>query len=210
MNYLAHVFLSGRTPEAVVGGLLGDFVKGSVDERYGVREREGILLHRRIDRYTDNHEVVRASRCLVSPLRRRFAGIMVDVFYDHFLARHWASFAEVPLEEFAHEVYAILQHRLGEFPERLQYVVPRMVRDDWLVSYRELWRVGAALDGISTRLRRSNTLAGGVHELEANYGEFEKHFLIFFPQLMGFVDRCKGQQGIREALVWKQDRRVPR
>lgn len=201
MNYLAHLFLSGRTPEAIVGGLLGDFVKGSVDERYSERVREGILLHRKIDRYTDDHEVVAASRRLISPLRRRFAGIMVDVFYDHFLARHWTSFAEAPLGEFAREVYAILECHQEQFPERLQYIVPRMVRDDWLVSYAELWRVRAALDGISRRLRRSNTLAGGADELENRYGELEEHFLRFFPQLMGFVDDCKAQQGIGEPSV---------
>lgn len=204
MNYLAHLFLSGRTPEAIVGGLLGDFVKGSVDGRYGERVREGILLHRKIDRYTDDHEVVTASRRLISPLRRRFAGIMVDVFYDHFLARHWTSFAEAPLGEFAREVYAILECHHEQFPERLQYIVPRMVRDDWLVSYGELWRVRAALDGISRRLRRSNALAGGADELETHYSELEAHFLCFFPQLMGFVDGCKAQQGIGEPSVCKQ------
>ena len=83
-------------------------------------------------------------------------------------------------------------------------MVPRMVGDDWLVSYRELWRVGTALDGISRRLRRSNSLAGGAKELEANYGEFEAHFLCFFPQLMRFVVSCKAQQGISETSVWKQ------
>ena len=203
MNYLAHLFLSGRTPEAIVGGLLGDFVKGSVDGRYGARVREGILLHRKIDRYTDDHEVVSASRRLVSPPRRRFAGIMVDVFYDHFLARHWASFSGVPLGEFAREVYAVLEYHQEQFPERLQYIVPRMVRDDWLVSYRELWRVGTALDGISRRLRRSNTLAGGVDELKTHYDELEAHFLCFFPQLMGFVSTCQARQGINDPSLWK-------
>ncbi|MDX1487510.1 MAG: ACP phosphodiesterase [Acidiferrobacterales bacterium] len=203
MNYLAHLFLSGRTPEAVVGGLLGDFVKGSVDGRYGERVRQGILLHRKIDRYTDDHEVVTASRRLISPLRRRFAGIMVDVFYDHFLARHWTNFAEAPLGEFAREVYSILECHHEQFPERLQYIVPRMVRDDWLVSYSELWRVRAALDGISRRLRRNNTLAGGADELETHYDELEAHFLCFFPQLMCFVDSYKSQQGISGPSVWK-------
>lgn len=204
MNYLAHLFLSGRTAEALVGGLLGDFVKGAIGDQHDARVRKGILLHRKIDRYTDDHEVVVASRRLVSKERRRFAGIMVDVFYDHFLARHWSRYAAVPLEEFTREAYAILLQHHHDFPQRLQHIVPRMVHDDWLGSYRELWRVGAALDGISRRLRRSNTLTGGLGELEANYVRFEEHFLAFFPELMLHVGRCKVDAGIFEGSVWKR------
>lgn len=203
MNYLAHLFLSGRTEQALIGGLLGDFVKGAIGDRYDARVCKGISLHRKIDRYTDDHEVVVASRKLVSKERRRFAGIMVDVFYDHFLARHWSRYAVPSLDEFTREVYAILLRHRDDFPQRLQYIVPRMVRDDWLGSYRELWRVGAALDGISRRLRRSNTLAGGLSELEANYTRLEGHFLAFFPQLMRHVGRCKLDAGISEGSVWK-------
>ncbi|MFQ5936760.1 MAG: ACP phosphodiesterase [Acidiferrobacterales bacterium] len=203
MNYLAHVFLSGRSADAVIGGLLGDFVKGSVGSGYEARVWQGIVLHRRIDGFTDAHEVVQASRRLVSRERRRFAGIMVDVFYDHFLARHWPRYADIPLDEFTREVYAVLLHHRDRLPERLRYIVPRMVGDDWLGTYRELWRVGAALDGISRRLRRSNTLVGGVRELESNYDRFEHHFLSFFPQLMLFVDQWKTAEGISEASVWK-------
>jgi acyl carrier protein phosphodiesterase len=204
MNYLAHLFLSGHTPEALIGGLLGDFVKGAIGNRYDVRVCKGISLHRKIDRYTDDHEVVVASRRLMSRERRRFAGIMVDVFYDHFLACHWSRYAVVSLDEFTRQVYPILLQHHHHFPQRLQYIVPRMVRDDWLGSYRELWRVGAALDGISRRLRRSNTLAGGLRELEANYVRFEQHFLAFFPQLMRHVGRCKADAGIYEASVWRR------
>ena len=203
MNYLAHLFLSGRTEQALIGGLLGDFVKGAIGDRYDARVCKGISLHRKIDRYTDDHEVVLASRRLVSQERRRFAGIMVDVFYDHFLACHWSRYAALSLDEFTHEVYAILLRHHHNFPQRLQYIVPRMVHDDWLGSYRELWRVGAALDGISRRLRRSNTLTGGLRELEANYARFEAHFLAFFPQLMRHVGRCKMDAGIREGSVWR-------
>ena len=203
MNYLAHLFLSGHTPEALIGGLLGDFVKGAIGDRYDTRVCKGISLHRKIDRYTDDHEVVAASRRLMSKERRRFAGIMVDVFYDHFLARHWSRYAVVSLDQFTGEVYPILLQHRHQFPQRLQYILPHMVRDDWLGSYRELWRVGAALEGISRRLRRSNTLGGGLRELETNYVRFEQHFLAFFPQLIRHVDRCKMEAGISGESSWK-------
>ena len=193
MNYLAHAFLSRDAPERLIGGLLGDFVKGPVGERYSPAVRAGILLHRAIDRYTDDHELVRASRALVSPERRRFAGILVDVFYDHFLARHWRRYSEVALPDFTREVYAtLLAHRAG-FPERLQRILPWMAGDDWLGSYGELWAVDAALNGIARRFRRfprARVLTGAVEELEHNYTDLEVYFLRFFPELVAYVEEA--------------------
>jgi acyl carrier protein phosphodiesterase len=190
MNYLAHVFLSDHTPEGVVGALLGDFVKGAVGAPYSAPVREAILLHRAIDRYTDAHAGVRASCALVSRERRRFAGIMVDVFYDHFLARHWSSYCAVPLADFTREVYAILSQHSAGFPERLQRLLPYMIEDDWLGSYRELGAIDAALNGIARRFKRfprAQQLREAVQELEQNYSRFEDHFLAFFPELRRYV-----------------------
>ena len=186
MNYLAHLFLSRESPEAMTGGLLGDFVKGAVGPQYSPAVRAGILLHRDIDRFTDAHPTVRASRALVSPPRRRFAGILVDVFYDHFLARRWAEFCPVPLAEFTEGVYGILWPQRANFPERLQHILPHMRADDWLGSYAELWAVDAALNGIARRFHRfprAAAFAGGVQELERNYSELENQFRAFFPEL---------------------------
>lgn len=192
MNYLAHVFLSSPTDEAVVGALLGDFVKGPLGDRYSPGVRAGILLHRRIDRYTDTHEIVRASQSLVSRERRRFAGILVDVFYDHFLARHWLAYAATPLADFTCEVYAILMRYRANLPERLQRILPCMMRDDWLGSYRELWAIDRALNGLARRSQHSELLAGAVGELERNYIQFEGHFLAFFPELRRYAADCIG------------------
>jgi acyl carrier protein phosphodiesterase len=201
MNYLAHLLLSANTPEIAIGGLLGDFVKGGRDRDYAPAVRTGILLHRDIDRYTDAHAAHRRSRALISPERRRFAGILVDVFYDHFLVRHWASFSSAPLPEFTGAVYADLLRHRSEFPERLQRIVPMMARDDWLGSYGELAAVAAALDGIRRRFGRyprAAALAGAVAELETHYVEHERQFLRFFPELMRHVEDC----GLRPANAW--------
>lgn len=194
MNYLAHAFLSRASPELLIGGLLGDFVKGALGERYTPTVRAGILLHRAIDRYTDAHPTVRASCAHISPVRRRFAAILVDVFYDHFLARHWSRYAELPLEDFTQQVYSTLLPDIASYPERLQRMLPRMAADDWLASYAEIESVEAALHGIARRFQRyprAAVLTDGVQELLLNYAALEQHFLEFFPELLGFVETEK-------------------
>ena len=191
MNYLAHVFLSHETPDAVVGAMLGDFVKGRAIDGWNDDVRAAILLHRAIDGYTDRHPLTRASRLLMSPERRRFAGILVDVFYDHFLARHWSRFHPLPLAEFTQMVYAALWPRRQEFPPRLQRILPSMIRDDWLASYADVAAVDAALNGMARRrfryAERARPLVGGVCELERNYPALEANFLAFAPQLRDFT-----------------------
>ena len=188
MNYLAHVFLAGPCPDAIAGALLGDFVKGAqAAERYSAPIREAIALHRAVDRYTDQHPIVLASRRLVSPSRRRFGGIMVDVFYDHFLARHWSRYSTEALPTFSARIYAALTKHEATAPERLQRMLPRMRADDWLASYAEVEAIDAAINGISRRFKRTNNLAGGADELLQHYGRFEEHFSAFFPQLLRHV-----------------------
>jgi acyl carrier protein phosphodiesterase len=193
MNYLAHVFLARATPELLTGGLLGDFVKGRLDDSFPPAVRAGIELHRAIDSYTDQHALVLASRALIAPERRRFAGILVDVFYDHFLARHWPAHAGLPLEHFTRQVYTVLWPQRHGFPARLQRILPWMRADDWLASYAELDAVDAALRGMARRFRyaeRARPLVDGIDDLHARYTELEQHFLEFFPQLEQFAASC--------------------
>jgi len=191
VNYLAHMFLSHETPAAVIGGFLGDFVKGAVGDRFNPEVERGILLHRNIDRYTDGHATVACSKRLVSPDRRRYAGIMIDVFYDHFLAKHWSRFTLVPLADFTRRIYAILNQHRHSLPERLQHMLPRMAGDDWLGSYRELQAIDAALNGIGRRFKRRNNLNNAAEELERHYMQFENHFFAFLPDLIAYVNREK-------------------
>jgi acyl carrier protein phosphodiesterase len=210
MNFLAHAFLSRSSPELLIGGLLGDFVKGREHLlEYSPAVCAGIILHRAIDRYTDAHTIVRASCALISPARRRYAAILVDVFYDHFLARHWARYAELPLEDFTQQVYATLLPDIASYPERLQRILPRMAADDWLASYAEIESVDAALHGIARRFQRyprAAVLTEGVQELLHHYAALEQHFLDFFPELIGFVENEQRNALSAEACVTPQQR----
>ena len=190
MNYLAHLYFADDTPESRVGNLMADFVRGPVERQpYNGAVMRGMRSHVAVDRYTDGHDVVRESKALISSGRRRFAGIIVDVCYDHFLARNWSEYSDVPLSEFIDRTYGSLSAYRGDMPPVLSRVIQHMVRNDWLRGYRETSGIGRALDGLSMRLRRPNTLAGSVEELEANYGEMEGHFLRFFPDLVQHMER---------------------
>lgn len=195
MNYLAHALLAGPQPASRLGAMLGDFVKGPLDSlefRFPPEVVAGIALHRRIDSFAEGHAAFRASRQRVSSLRRRFSGVMVDMFYDHFLARHWSTFCAQPLEAFAAETYALLAYNRSLLPPRLAQALPRMHAADWLASYRSTGAIGEALDQMAAfRLRRENSLAGAVDELHADYAGYETDFRSFFADALVFSSAAR-------------------
>lgn len=205
MNYLAHLYFAEDTPESRVGNLMVDFVRGPVDRQpYNGAVMRGMRSHVAVDRFTDGHDVVRESKALISSSRRRFAGIIVDICYDHFLARHWSDFSDESLAGFIGRTYGSLRAYRGDMPPVLSRVLDHMVKNDWLGGYREMSGIGRALDGLSMRLRRPNTLAGSVEELDANYGAMEGHFLRFFPDLVRHMEM---REDAREGCEARDDRR---
>ena len=187
MNYLAHLYLSAPDEDALLGSLMGDFVKGPLDGRYGAGITQGIALHRKIDSFTDAHPLVHESKSRVSTERRRYAGIMVDMFYDHFLARYWPEFSDVPLAAFTLRVYDLLARRSEILPERLQRMAPYMRQTDWLGSYAEIESIHTALNNMGRRLKRENRLLDSAQELERDYAGFEWDFRAFFPDVQAFA-----------------------
>ena len=189
MNYLAHLYLSEPTEDAWLGSLLGDFVKGPLDGRYSGDITRAIVLHRNIDTFTDAHPLVLQSKSRISPERRRYAGIMVDMFYDHFLAKYWDEFHAEPVGSFTAKIYAILERRHAILPERLQQMAPKMAQWHWLESYAEVGSIRTALDRMGQRLTRENRLLGSADELTQHYAVLEKDFRAFLPQVREFAQR---------------------
>lgn len=191
MNYLAHLYLAEQHAESLLGNLLGDFVKGAVGDGYSEEVRKGIELHRKVDRYTDSHKIVRVSLQRISPHRRRFAGVMVDIFYDHLLAKNWHIYSKVPLADFSQNIYRILKEHEAGLPVRLQEMLPYIIGEDWLTSYREIGAIDRALNRIANRMvrrfGRDSNLLNSVEELQANYEQLESDFHDFFPDLIEFV-----------------------
>ena len=185
MNYLAHLHLGGQRPGQMLGSLYGDFVKGRLQGQFDPEIEAAIQLHRSIDVFTDRHPLVDIALSRFSITRRRYAGIVLDVFFDHCLARDWTLYADRPLEQFTSDVYRVLlaEHQL---PERLAKIAPHMVANDWLGSYQEFEVLEQVLRGISRRLTRPEELAGAMQELRLLYEPLSEDFRLFYPELQAF------------------------
>lgn len=186
MNHLAHLFLSPPDQQARIGNLLGDFARGVDPDTLPAQVRLGWQHHLAVDAFTDRHpEVLACKRCF-SAQRRRFAGIALDVLFDHYLLRHWDRFCDTPSEVFIHEVYRDLERGRYLMPDTMARTTARMVQQDWFNAYRDLDQVGLALDRIAQRIRFSNRFEGMIEELRPLDATLEAHFLTFFPQLLAF------------------------
>ena len=185
MNYLAHAWLARESDDGILGALLGDFVFGqSTLQDWPAPVRREILRHRRIDRYTDDHPAVVAMRTRFGGLRR-YAGIVLDVYFDHCLAQGWDRWNDAPLGAFTARIYRILEARRTELPGRLAALAPRMAAHDWLGSYARRESVDAAVRGISTRLSRNgDRLLACLDVLRADEDAAQATFETFFPELV--------------------------
>ena len=187
MNYLAHFHLSHCDDGLMIGALLGDVIKGPLKGELPARWEQGIILHRQVDAFTDQHHLVQACcRQFPKPFRR-FSGIMLDVAFDHFLNLHWSRFHDQPLSGFTDQVYQLLQQ--SKLPHSAQTKAQRIVQYDLLNNYQDWDFVLEVLAGIGQRLRYNNPLAGAEQTLNDLYPQIENTFMGFYPQLQHFSNQ---------------------
>jgi acyl carrier protein phosphodiesterase len=184
MNFLAHAYLSGDNTKILVGNFIGDFVKGrqAVDSY----EREialGINLHRFIDAFTDTHSIVHESKKRLRQKYRHYANVIVDIFYDHFLAKYWDDFHKTPLKEYAPWVYATVMSYDNVLPQGVKYMLPYMSTGNWLYNYRKTEGIARALSGMSQRTTHDSKMDEATEDLISDYDLFKKEFDEFFPLL---------------------------
>jgi len=187
VNYLFHLYLSGSDPEVLAGNFMGDFVKGRLDDLALAGLRRGVELHRRIDSFARDNESFNRSRLRIAPQFGLYRGVLVDLFYDHFLAANWSRHSEEPFERFLARTRRLVEERRSQLPERLGEIVP-LIFDDLLPSYRNPEGVGRALTRMSRRVPRQNPLAAGGAELIRLYPELEGDFRQFLPAARRFSD----------------------
>jgi acyl carrier protein phosphodiesterase len=192
VNWLAHVYLSEPDVECRLGNLLADLVKGKARAAMSPLFRRGIACHQAIDSFTDYHPVVQRSKARISPEYGRFAGILVDIFYDHFLALHWEEYSPVSLDSFTAALYRDIRSHPIALPEEAGHAVERMIATDRLGSYRRLEGIEDTLRRVSERLAarvgRSFALEKAIAELTANHAELAADFAGFFPDLRAHVE----------------------
>lgn len=189
MNYLAHLFLAGMEPEMILGNFIADHVKGSDVLKFSAKTREGIVMHRAIDTFTDQHPVVKQS---ISRLRtdfRKYAGVVVDMYYDHFLSANWDQYSDTSLEAFTRSRYEILNAFQPVLPARSARLLFYMEKQNWLLSYAGFEGMQQAFNGMSRRTTFESKMEMAVGSLKSGYADFEKEFRLFFPQLQDFVSQ---------------------
>jgi len=187
MNFLAHLFLSGGPNELMIGNFIADFIKGKQIEEYSQGVKEGIYLHRQIDYFTDHHLTVKKSILRLSDRFGRYASVIVDIFYDHFLAVNWQKYHPNSLETFAEEVYQFLLEYTAQLPVKVKEIIPKMATQNWLVHYGELHGIEKSLIGIARRAKYNPQMEEAIHHLEEYYQYFDEDFMEFFPDLQDFV-----------------------
>lgn len=188
MNYLFHLFLSGDDPEILVGNFMGDFVKGPLGNSYPPRLRQGIELHRRIDSFARDQVHFNHSRLRLGTQFGLYRGILVDLYYDHFLAQSWSQWSQEPLDDYLGRIRLVVEGQRFLLPERLQGILP-IIFEEMLPSYLEPAGIGRALERMSRRVKRANPLAGGGAELIRHYEGLREDFLGFLPEARQFAEK---------------------
>ncbi len=189
MNYFAHLVLAQPTLESTVGNLLGDFAKGVNREQLETSVSAGLDNHRAVDRFTDKHAAVQRLKRAFSPNRRRFAGIALDVYFDHLLMKHWSNLDSRPLDTVIDRFYRRMSDGRSLMPNRhMRMTTKRMIDYDWFGSYRDLDSIARALDRIASRIRYDNHFDNAIDDIVANQQEIEAVFLDFFPELKSHVE----------------------
>ena len=191
MNWLAHLHLSEPTVEFRLGNVIADFVKGQARQQLPPQVKRGTECHLLIDAFTDAHPIFLQSRQRISREHRKFASILIDIFYDHYLSARWADYSAQPLDDFVSEVYASFISYTEHDTTQTKEFVQHLVAGDWLREYVTVDGVARTLARVSRRLRRPGLLVPMLSELRENYQSLGEDFAAFYPQLQAYVQEIQ-------------------
>ncbi len=183
MNFLAHIYLSGTNDLIKIGNFMADGIRGHDYLNFHQDIQKGIILHRAIDTFTDSHPVFRKSKHRLHEAYGHYSGVIIDLFYDHFLAKNWANYSKKSLEETALQFYALLQTHYSLLTERTQNMLPFMIAQNWLVSYASIEGLTMILFQMDHRTKNRVAMHQAINELLAFYSDFEEEFTRFFEEI---------------------------
>jgi acyl carrier protein phosphodiesterase len=188
MNFLAHLYLSGDSKELMIGNFIADGIKGNNYHNFTKGIIEGIALHRKIDEFTDHHPIVTLSKNRLRPKYSKYSSVIVDIFYDHYLAANWHKYSSVPLEDYASNVYRVMNENLELMPPLVLKFLPYMIAGNWLFNYSNFEGIENVLKGMSRRAKFVSHMDESIQDLKNDYTLYENEFASFFPELVEYVE----------------------
>ena len=188
MNFLAHIYLSGDNDYIKIGNFMADGIKGDNYNNYPNAIKKGILLHRAIDSFTDMHPIFRKSKHRLHEKYGHYSGVIMDIFYDHFLAKNWSDYSDITLEDFSNDFYNLLWNNFDVLPVSSQRMVPFLVDEKWLQSYAQIDGIEKVLIGMNKRTNNRSKMHLAISDLNKHYDAFEKDFTLFFEDIMVFAE----------------------
>ena len=189
MNFLAHIYLSNENEHIKIGNFIADAIKGNNYKHLPEEIQKGIILHREIDSFTDANEIVRKSKRRLHERYRHYDGVIIDILYDHYLAKNWANYSQTALKEYTQDFYIILTNNYDLLPEKTKHLMPYMIQDDWLYNYSSLDGIERVLQGMNRRTKNKSQMHLAIEDLKINYTSFENDFEEFFKQLINFTNK---------------------
>ncbi|MET2984497.1 acyl carrier protein phosphodiesterase [Aureibaculum conchae] len=186
MNFLAHIYLSGDNDELKIGNFIADGIAGNKYKNYPQEVQKGILLHRKIDSFTDVHSIVRKSKKRLHPRYRHYDGVIVDILYDHFLAKNWSIYCKTDLDDYAQQFYVLLESNYDMLPEKIKQLLPYLIKGNWLYNYSTLEGIESVLIGMNKRTKNKSQMNLAIEDLNLYYSELENDFTDFFEDLRIF------------------------
>jgi acyl carrier protein phosphodiesterase len=189
LNFLAHLYLSNNNTNILIGNFIADHIPGNNFTHFHPEIQIGILFHREIDTFTDAHKIVRKSKRRLHPRYRHYKGVIIDILYDHYLARNWSTYSEVPLEIFVQSVYTLLQDNFEILPKKTKQLLPFMIEYNWLYNYQYIKGIEKVLIGMNNRTKQKSQMHLAVEDLQNLHTEFEEDFTLFFEDLRIFSDQ---------------------
>jgi len=186
MNFLAHIYLSGDNEFIKIGNFMADGIRGKQFENFPEEIQKGILLHRAIDTFTDAHPVFRKSTKRLHERYHHYAGVIVDIFYDHFLAKNWSNYSDEDLEEYVSRFYQSMYTNHDLLSERAKGILPYMEKQNWLSSYQSIDGIHEILSRMDRRTDNNSNMRFASEELQEFYEEFEAEFSSFFEDIKSY------------------------
>ena len=187
MNYLAHLFLSFEDKDIITGNFLGDLISNKAVKTYPAGIRKGVIIHRQIDSFTDEHPLVLKGVRRLYAKHHKYASVLIDIFYDYMLAKNWETYSTETQQEFADRIYAALLSNKEFMSERLQERVVGMTNANWLLNYQHTEGIAHAIGRVKKRVSRPDLLENSIESLLENFDEMDKEFNVFFPDMIAFL-----------------------